>query len=291
MIFMSEKITLLQKKQKKLQLLQTLYLICLIPCAVLGFLSVMASAALAAALMLIYIFVMRPCIKRYQQDVKAATIEESFRPHFKQITYKSKDGVSAGSITDSGFLPVAHPNTLIIRDTIQGTYQAMPVLLTDYSGDFASITCDKNGNSRETYDFLTGCYFDLKLQKHSDLNCVIWPEDQIPFSILDKQYPEMTGSSLKLSGKSEHSFRVYLPEGCEPLSIPENFLSAFARLAEYTPGQPAVQIYDGHLRIFIRNRFIYPMKPKVQTIITPQLLTSVPFPEIHHILRVADTLI
>lgn len=287
---MNEKIALLQKKQKNLKTLQTVYLIGLIPCAVLGFLSVAASAALAGALVLIYIFVMRPCMKRYQQDVKAATIEESFRPHLKQIEYQSKNGVSPDLITDSGFLPAAHPNTLVIRDTIQGMYQAVPALLTDYSGDYVSAATDKNGAPKDTYDFLTGCYFDLKLRKNPDFNCVIWPESEIPASILDKQYPEMTGSSIKLSGKSEHSFRLYLPKGQEAGSIPEDFLSAFIRLAEYTPGLPSVQVCGGHLRIFIRNRFIYPMKPKVQAAITPQLLTDLPFPEIHYILRVADTL-
>ncbi|MCI7796097.1 MAG: hypothetical protein MR528_07340 [Lachnospiraceae bacterium] len=288
---MNEKIASLQKEQKNLQMFGTGYLICLIVCMFLGFASPMASAALAAVMVLVYIFVIRSWIKRYRQDVKTAMIEESFRPHFKQIVYSPKDGVPSETITGSGFLPVAHDKTLVIRDSIQGTYQAQQALLTDYSGDFIAGTGEKKNGSRDSYNFLSGCYFDLKLSKDPGLDCVIWPENSVPASVLDRQYPDMTPSCLKASGKSDHEFRVYLPADCETRSIPENFLNAIVRLAEYTPGETAVQVCGGHLRIFIRNRFLYPMKLKVQAPITAQLLTSIPFPEIHYILRVADTLL
>lgn len=287
---MNEKIASLQKEQKNLQMFGTGYLICLIACMFLGFVSAMASAALAAVMVLVYIFVIRSWIKKYRQDVKTAMIEESFRPHFKQITYVPKNGVAPETITDSGFLPVTHEKTLVIRDTIQGTYQAMPALLTDYSGDFVTSSTEKKGGSKDSYNFLSGCYFDLKLNRKTDLDCVIWPEGSVPDSVLDSQYPDMEVSARKASGKSDHEFRIYLPHGCDAGSIPEDFLSAVVRLTEYTPGEAAVQVHDGHLRIFIRNRFLYPMKLKIQAPITAQLLTSVPFPEIHYILRVADAL-
>lgn len=287
---MNEKIASLQKKQKNLQMFGTGYLICLIACMFLGFVSTMASAALAAVMVLVYIFVIRRWIKVYRQDVKTAMIEESFRPRFKQIAYTPKNGVTPETITDSGFLPVSHRKTLVIRDTVQGTYQAMPAILTDYSGDFVTIADGKKGSSKDTYDFLSGSYFDLKLAKKPAFECVIWPEGCLPASVLDSQYPDMTASSVKVSGKSEHTFRIYLPAGSKPQEIPESFLNAVVHLAEYTPGKTAVQLRGGHLRIFIRSRFLYPMKLKIQAPVTAQLLTSVPFPEIHYILRVADSL-
>ncbi len=67
-------------------------------------------------------------------------------------------------------------------------------------------------------------------------------------------------------------------------------MTAFTLLDEYTPGAAALQVKDGNVRMFIRNRFLYTTELKLYTPVTPQLLSSTPFPEIHSMLRVVDAL-
>lgn len=284
---MNEKITFLKQKQKHLQILGTVFMIGLILVLLTGMKSQILSAALAFLFLLIYLFVIRSAKKNYQQAIKTAILEESFRPQFKQITYQSKNGILPSEIASTGFFPVAHEKNILIRDTLKGSYQGMPVVLTDLTFD---ITTSHPGSSKNTVGFVSGCYFDIRLNKPTGLHCCLWSEACMPQH--QKQlYPDLVCSHLETTGEKPHSYCLYQPSDAQEASLPDTLLKAICRLDEYTPGAIALQIADQHLRIFIRNRFLYTMTVKIQAPITSQLLTANPFPEIHAILRTADTLI
>ncbi|MCI6888387.1 MAG: hypothetical protein MR868_14260 [Lachnospiraceae bacterium] len=285
---MNEKITFLKQKQKRLQILGTIFLIALIIVLLIGMKSQLLSAVLAFLFLLIYLFGIRSAKKSYQQAVKTVILEESFRPQFKQITYLPKDGLSPSDLADTGFFPVAHAKNMLIRDTLKGTYQGMPVVLSDLTFDVVS---SQPGSTKNTVDFLAGCYFDIQLNKKTGMNCCLWSEDCMPQNRKKDLYPNLICAQLEASGEKPHSYCLYqLPDMPETL-FPDSLLKAICRLDEYTPGAIALQITDDHLRIFIRSRFLYTMTVKIQAPLTSQLLTANPFPEIHAILRTADTLI
>ncbi len=107
----------------------------------------------------------------------------------------------------AAFLPVSHVNTVVIHDTVKGTYQAMPITLTDVTTDYKTPTA----KNKAGVDYLAGCYLELKLSKKPALDFVILSEGSIPASIFEKRCASLNRISLHTSGKKEHQFRLYLP--------------------------------------------------------------------------------
>lgn len=282
---MNEKINFLYKKKHSLQAFSLMFLVGLIFCLIFAIKAPTVGGMFAAIMLLTHFFGLRPAAKRYVQTIKVAHIQEGFRNQFKQISYQEKKGLTPDAIVKTGFLPVAHPNTMVIRDTIRGTYQSMPVILTDVTTDFESATA----TNKAGVEYLPGCFFEIKLSKKPEFDLVILAENSIPPSVFEKRV-SLTGRNLHASGKKEYDFRLYLPEGKSEQDLPDGLITAFTLLHEYTPGAVALQVKDQYVRMFIRGRFVYTHSIKVHTPVTPQLLSSAPFPEIHSMLRVVDTL-
>lgn len=283
---MNEKIKFLQKKKQQLQAFSLMFLVGLIFCLIFAIKAPSVGGTFALIMLLIHFFGIRPASKRYIQAIKVAHIQEGFRSLIKQITYKDKNGISKESIAKAVFLPVAHENNIVIRDTITGTYQAMPLMLTDVTTDYESATA----TNKAGVDYLPGCYMEVKLSKKPAFDFALLSENSIPASAIETRYITMIGSNLHVSGKTEHTYRLYLPEGVSESQLPEDLVTAFVLLDEYTPGMIALQVKGHYVRIFIRNRFLYTHDLKLHTPVTPQLLGNAPFPEIHAMLRVVDTL-
>ena len=76
------------------------------------------------ALIAVYLLLFRQMTKAYRQAVKQAMLEEGLRPFLKNISYERKDGIDGSLILGAGLLPNETPKNLLIRDTVQGDYQA-----------------------------------------------------------------------------------------------------------------------------------------------------------------------
>jgi len=284
---MNEKIQFLYKKKHMLQAFSLAFLVGLIFCLIMAIKAPKVGGLFAAIMLFTHIFGIRPAAKRYVKTVKIAHIQEGMRTLIKQLTYHEKKGIPTETIVKAGFLPVVHPNNIVIRDTVKGTYQAMPIFLTDVTTDYESqTTTNKSG-----LDYLAGCYLEIKLSKKPDFDFVILSGGSVPASAFEKQCATLTGTNIHIDGKEEgYDFRVYAPEGKTPANLPKDTMTAFSLLYEYTPGMPALQVKGNYARIFIRNRFLYTHDLKQHTPVTPQLLGSNPFPELNAMLRIIDTL-
>lgn len=281
---MNDKIQFLYKKKRQLQAFSLMFLTGLIFCLLFAIKVPKVGGIFAATMLFIHTFGIRPAGKRYIQAVKVAHIQEGMRGLIKQLTYHSKKGVPAESIVKAAFLPAVHPNSIVIRDTVKGFYQAMPIVLTDVTTDYESqTTANKSG-----IDYLPGIYMEIKLSKKPDFDFVILSGGSVPTTEYEKRCATLTGTNIHITSKEELDFRLYLPEGKTQADLPKDVMTAFTKLYEYTPGMPALQVKDDYVRIFIRNRFLYTHDLKQHTPVTAQLLGSNPFPELNAMLRIVD---
>lgn len=289
---MNEKINTLKARQKQLQTLGIVFMLAAVLCLILLFKFPACSTLLFFALLVFYLVVIRRGIRQYKKAVKTAILEECFRSSLKDITYCPKGGVPRETIADAGFIPVEHTKNLLVNDSVCGRYKAMPAFVTDVTTDFQSVRTTKSGEQKSFLDFLSGCYFDVELpdRKTFSGSITIWPKESIPMAAIQRCFAGQQSFTSPAAQELEQDFLLFTRDCADVPVLPEAFLKAVLRLAEYTPGSTAVQLADGHLRIFIQNRFLYTSPVKVRTAVTPQLLNYNQFPEISYILRVADTM-
>lgn len=291
---MNDKINALNAYKKKLQTIGLIYTISAILCILLIFKFRTVGIALFFVLAAFHVFVFKRMIRSFREQVKTAILEEGFRPFIKDITYQKKDGLSPAEVSAMQFLPAWHKDRILVRDTIRGTYQAMPVVLTDLTTDFQSSAPGKNGVRKDTVDFLSGCLLDIQLSGNSGADYLLLPKNLFNAPTL-KHYldakEQAAFEEVAFVGDLAGQFLLYTsPENDKP-EIPKEFAKAILRLAEFTPGQTMVQVSGDHLRIFIRNRFLYTYSFLLRTEITSKLLSSNPLPELPYMTRVADALL
>lgn len=170
----NEKVAALAKAKKNLQLFSILFAACGIAIIFLLSKKPILGLVLTLVLVLIYLILFRKQAKDYRQAGKQAMLEEGLRPFLKNITYLKQDGISADEILSADFIPSESPKNMIIRDTVQGTYQTMPAFLTDITTNFQSYKSDKGGETKPVTDFLSGCLFDIQLSHSSQKDYILW---------------------------------------------------------------------------------------------------------------------
>lgn len=282
----NEKIAALARLKKNLQLFSILFVICGIAIIFLLSTRPVAGLVLTLALVVIYLLLFRRQAKNYRQAVKQAMLEEGLRPYLKNITYQKKDGVSADVVLGSGLLPNENPKGLLIRDTVQGFYQTMPVFLTDITTDYQSYKNDRNGDNKPVTDFLSGCLFDIRLSRSSQSDYILCSKKVLPEKNRAHYYAGK--AECQAPGMLAEDFVLYTDTADNIPSIPPEAEKAIHRLNEYTPGDVCVQISGDHLRIFLSNRFLFTLHIPGQVEITAKMLNTNPFLEMPYLLRVAD---
>ncbi len=285
---MNEKLAALSRTKKQIQIFSILFVVCGIAIIFLLSSKPVTGFCLTLALIAVYLLVFRQRTNAYRQDVKKAMLEEGLRPFLKNISYEKKNGIDKNLILDAGFLPNETPANLLIRDTVQGTYQALPVFLTDITTNFRSIKPKGNGADQEVTDFMSGCYFDIQLRSEGG-DYILWPKNLMP----EKSQRHCFSGKAQTSapGLLGETFFLYSKPGADTLEISPETEKTILRLSEYTPGEVCVQISGGHLRIFIRNRFLFTFHIPGRTEMTAKILSTNPFPELPYLLRAADSLL
>ncbi len=248
------------------------------------------SVALFFVIFLFYILVFRKQSKKYQKAVKTATLEECFRPNLKNITYQEKDGLDPDQLAKAHLIPIEHPEQLLIRDTVKGTYQAMPAFLSDVTCDFQSSRTNRQGEQKEFPDYLSGNWFEIRLRKELPFSFTVWDKELVPESARSHFFDGWQNTDILQSPDFRSQFHTYTRD-LQGIPLPENLAKSLLRLAEFTPGRAAAELDGNTFRIFIQNRFLYigSISPRVE--ITPQILQHNQYQEIHSILRVVDTLL
>lgn len=287
---MNEKLDALSRSKKQLQILSILFVVCGIAAIFLLSLKPALGFALTLALIAVYLLLFRHMTKAYRQAVKQAMLEEGLRPFLKNITYARKDGIDGKTVLEAGFLPNETAKNLLIRDTVQGTYQAMPVILTDITTNFQTFKSKKDGSEKTVTDFMSGCYFDIRLRNDSgNADYILWPKAMVPDMSRNRCFSEKVRTAAP--GLLSDAFHLYTQPGAEAPVISPETEKTIHRLSEYTPGEVCVQVAGSHLRIFIRSRFLFTYHVPGRTEITAKILSANPFPEMPYLLRIADALL
>lgn len=291
---MNDKLNALNAYKKKLQTIGLAYTIGALLCVFLIFKFRTAGIILFFALAAFHVFIFKRMLRSYREQIKTAILTEGFRPFIKDISYQKKNALSPSEISAMRLLPAWHENSILVRDTIRGTYQAMPAVLTDLTTDFQSFAPNKNGIMKDTVDFLSGCLFELLLPNDSGEDYLLLPKDLFNAPTREHYFntrKEHVFEEVAFIGDLANQYLLYIsPEDDKPV-IPKEFAKAILRLREFTPGQIIVQVSGSHLRIFIRNRFLYTSDLPLRAEITSRLLSSNPLPELPYMLRIADALL
>lgn len=292
----NEKISQLKKERTHLQITGGIIMLLLILCFGLIIWQPLYGMILFAVLILVYILPVRTMLKRYQVHIKQVTFEESLRSKLKEIRYLEKDGMSRQELADMHFPPVERPNVSLIKDTIRGTYQAKPVILAEITTDFNQFKETSSGKDRSYIDYLSGCLFDLTLSGDTGLQCMIWPSGLLSQESLALYYPDFKSESsadhvtmdAEEINRLDQKYFFLIKVGTSSEKVNDRLIKEYLHLDNYTPDHAALQISGNHLRIFIRNRFLYNRKVPVRNEIDPRFLTYNEFSEINPILRIAD---
>lgn len=282
---MNEKLAALSKLKKQLQIFSIFFVVCGVVIIFLLSAKPVTGFMLTLALIAVYLLLFRQMTKAYRQAVKQAMLEEGLRPFLKNISYERKDGIDGSLILDAGLLPNETPKNLLIRDTVQGDYQAMPVFLTDVTTNFKSFKSQANGTEKAMVDFMSGCYFDIRLRGDGG-DFILWPKALLPEKSREHYFSKKTAAPAP--GLLSDAFLLYWEPGRDAPEISAEAEKAIHRLSEYTPGEVCVQVSGGHLRIFIRSRFLFTYHIPGRTEMTARILSTNPFPELPYLLRVAD---
>ena len=284
---MNDKLNKIQQEKRTAQIMVAICTAGLIVSLILTLRHSPLSFLLYGLVFLFYLFVFRKQSKRYQKAVKTATLEECLRPFLKNISYQEKDGLDPKAILNAGMIPIEHEKSLLIRDIVHGSYQALPVFLSDVTSDYVSAKSIKRGNEKPVFDFLSGNWFEICFKESFPISCTIWDKELISDSAREDFFKDFHSADSSQSAELRNRFYTYTKD-CSEIVIPEKLVKALLKLADFTPGRIAVQLDGQHFRIFIRNRFLYTknVSPKIE--ITPQILQHNQYPEISYILRAAD---
>lgn len=284
---MNEKLNQIRQEKKKAQFLVLICVAGLLISLVLTLRRSPMAIVFYAAVLLFYLLVFRRQGKRYQQTIKTATLTECLRPFLKSITYQEKDGLEPGQILKPHLLPVEHPKSILIRDTVTGTYQTLPVFLSDVTVDYQSSRLTRQGEEKAMVDFLSGNWFEIQLKEELPFSCTIWDRELTPAAVREQFFSDQRCLDICQTPAFRERFSSYTREHSD-LSLPEELEKALLKLAEITPGQVAAQLEGNRFRIFIKNRFLYTRQPSPRIEITAQMLNYNQYSEIHYILRAVD---
>lgn len=284
---MNERIAALEKIQKYVQYVMILLIVlviatafCLIKVKPMGMPMILVTGG-------IYMFGYKQLVKQYQQGVKAGTLVESFRTFLKNTSYKEKLGINPSDIAKTHFLPMEHQANTLIRDTVRGTYQTMPVCLSDITTDYKTTMENDKGSSKPIMNYLAGCYFSIQLKKETSVPFMLWHKEGLEEDAVKHYFSHM--KEVEAPTGLTKDFRLFVKNADELPKLSEAFISEVLRLQEYTPGHIAVQASGNTFRVFIRNRFLFLRKVEIKYRITPHILSNNPFPELSYLLRIADS--
>lgn len=84
-----------------------------------------------AAVLIFYIFVDRPMLKGFEQDLRAAILKHGVMKRLDESLYTPKGGIKPGYITDAGFVNVITEQGFLSRELIEGRSGDIHVEIAD----------------------------------------------------------------------------------------------------------------------------------------------------------------
>lgn len=280
---------------KQLKLMGKLSMVFIIICFMVFFQNASYGIGMFIVFLVYFVLFFRGKVRMYQKELKTTILEEAMRPILGSITYKPKDQAALETVTAAGLLPIAEPKGTVVRDIVRGAFHGHPVLLTDVTTNYATTVVNSKGKPVKTLDHLSGCYWEMELDKPLPRDFALWPKDTLPddarmshFSNWN-EYPISTGDEGAAAFAESHL--LYVPKDQPPPVFWNRFARAFDQLIQHTPGRVAVQAKGNMLWFFIENRFVYTLNIPIRATITEKILRTNPLPEVEYIAKVTEALL
>ena len=129
----TEEVVKLQKRRVKMILTNLVYFIALLIIALIMFFMNAGHWIYLpiAAVLVFYIFVDRPMLKGFEQDLRAAILNHGVMKRLDESLYTPKGGIKPGYITDAGFVNVITEQGFLSRELIEGKSGDIHVEIAD----------------------------------------------------------------------------------------------------------------------------------------------------------------
>lgn len=279
---------------KQLKLMGKLSMVLIIICFIVFFQNASYGIGMFLVFLAYFVLFFRRKVRMYQKELKTAILEESMRPTLGTITYKRKDQAAQETVIAAALLPMADPKGTVVRDTVRGAYRGHPVLVSDVTVNYATTVVNSRGKPVKTVGHLSGCYWEMELDKPLPRDFVLWPKESLPEDARAAHFSDWREHPILTSDESTAAFAeshlLYVPKDQLPPVFWSRFVRAFEQLVQLTPGRAAIRARGNRLWFFIENRFVYTLNIPIRMTITEGILRTNPLPEVEHMAKVAETL-
>lgn len=271
---------------------QVLFLLLLLIAALISIFQnrFLALAALAAALAF-HLAILRPHQKKYVQAFLQANLERTLCPKLgiNTVSEKNASRITPALLKNAHLMPFREETgTPLLRWELSGQLRGLFVSLCDVTlaQDFRLV---EKGKKR--VHFNTGVWTHIELSRNTGMNFRLLHETSVPTPIRMDYFSRESLLIPSPVGDPDlaKAFVLYHPITEEAPVLPGPFLRELKKLAEYTPGYPAVSIQGNQMDIFIRGRFLArPVSVKEPP--TEKQLNFDPFPELLYLMDLAASL-
>jgi hypothetical protein len=288
---MSAGIAAIRQLYRKLRGLILLVLFCLIAALVMVFIRRAFVFPILAAAVFLHLLLLRPLQKQYTAAITEANLLQTTCRYLgtDRCSEKGTQFITEETLSSAALMPCGdgcnHP---LLRWEIHGTKNGMTITLCDATIP-QNFRLAKRGKKR--VHFNSGAWAHIELPSDSGLHFKLLDEVSVPtpirmdyFSALPDYETAPIGDSMV--GKR---FVLYRTKGCADQPTP-SMLKCIKKLMEYTPGYLALSVNGDQMDFFLRGRFLS-RAVSVSKSPTEQLLAFDPFPEISHLIDIANSTI
>lgn len=288
---MKHSISQLQQMYRRYRMQVLALLLLLIAALVFVFLNRFLTLAALAAALAFHLAVVRPQQKKYIRAFLQTNLERTLCPKLGMDTVSETNSshITPALLKDAHLMPFREENgTPLLRWELSGMLHSLPVSLCDVTlaQDFRLV---EKGKKR--VHFNTGVWTHIELPKDTGMNFRLLHETSVPTPIRMEYFSRESLLTPSPVGDPDlnRTFVLYHPVTEEPPALPGPFLRELKKLAEYTPGYPAVSVHGSQMDIFIRGRFLArPVSVKEGP--TEKQLDFDPFPELSYLIKLAAAL-
>ena len=281
---MEQTLNALQKQYRRLRISVFGFIPLLALAVACAFFDRRLTLALLAAAVAYQLLWLRPLQNRYTAAAARANLLQTVgrRLGTEELFEKSGGGITEADITAAELIPHdAGPGGCLLRQGVQGRLGGYEAAVCDATlGE--SFQLVKNGKRR--VHFTSGCWVRITLPADTGADWRLLHKDAVPTPIRQEFY----------------AARPLLDPADPPAGCPEGFLyykgagpapgpralAQLAKLAGYTPGQPALSLRGNTLTIFIRGRFVS-RAVSLKGAPTAEFLGFDPLPELDYLHKLA----
>jgi len=271
----------LEARRQKIRLWYLMYVVGCVVVVILFFLNRQIMAAFALVLLVLYVFALRPMMKKLRLEFSRENVRVSTGALFEDFSHEVKKGIAPEVIDQAGLVPVSLKKGFISREYMTGRNGRLRVEAADISSSYMT---QQGGKQRHAW--VAGAWTHVTLPAGTGQDLRIVHKGMMDEGLCRKYFEHRQGLVCLRTGNEtvdEHFF-VYGAEGGLPSS---RFLRLLVDLQQYTPGQVSLALRADKLHVLITSRFLSFSGLPLNEPVSQKLVDTMPFPEMEKILELA----